>query len=178
MSEQQQEEYATSVQENIRELKREKEKLTSINVTLEDFFRGYNVVPLLVGTMLGTALTYIVKDFSDDIVGPLLRTFIFHNSTYITIAGTQFNIERIVSNIVFAFLSIIVLYGFLILFLRKNIQITILNNKNDEIDKQNTLLNTSRYQQTSIRLLSRMNKLLQQNIPIKNELNKLSKLNK
>jgi large-conductance mechanosensitive channel len=175
MTEQQQEEYASLVQENIRELKNDKEKLTSINVTIDDFFRGYNVVPLLVGTMIGTALVYIVKNFSDDIIGPLLHTFIFNNTTYIKLGETQFNIEHIVSNCVFAILSIVVLYLFLILFLKKNIQITILNQKNDEINKQNTLLNTSRYQQSSITLLSKIKKLLEEDSIDKNKSEKYIK---
>lgn len=174
MTDQQQEEYSASVQENIRELKKDKEKLTDIQVTLDDFFRGYNVVPLLVGTMIGTALVYIVKSLSDEIIGPLLHTFILSDITTVELIGTKFNVANIISAIVFVILSVAVLYAFLILFLRQNIQITILNQKNDEIDKQNALLNTSRYQRSNIRLLSQIKKLLAENA-IKYSENKLIK---
>jgi len=155
-----QEDYNTSIQENIRELIKEKYQLHNYSITLEDFLDSNNITALIVGTMIGFALTYIVKDISVDILGPIMHRFLFEKTDYIELFGTQFNIEHIISNLVFAILTVIVLYVFLIIFLRTTITTTALNKKNVDIDQQTTLLKTSMYQENSIKLMSQMNELL------------------
>lgn len=157
-----QEEYNKYIYKNIEELNEQKKQLDNYTITLKDFLDSNNVVALIVGSMIGVALTYIVKDFSYDVIGPIMNKFVFKNSTHMEFLGINFNIERIISNIIFVIITFITLYLFVIIFLRDNITTISLQKKNSDINNQKNILNTSLYQEKNIKLLSEIKQSLNQ----------------
>ena len=107
-----QEEFVEQTRKELRELHIEKKNLSNTNITLYDYAHNYRIIDFIFGTMIGFSITYIIKDISVDIVSPILKYLIFKDIETITVGGVVFNLERIVANIIFAAIVILILLIF------------------------------------------------------------------
>lgn len=114
-------------------------------ITIYDFAKDYRLVEYTVSVIIGISITYIVRDISTNIIGPIISTAVFHNHEIITLFGIEFNIEKIIEGIIFAILSLSILYFIIKYILRDIVENTIVENRNKD-------LSTRLYQQKNILL--------------------------
>lgn len=101
--------------------------------TIYDFAKNYRIIEFTIGAFLGLSITYITRDISFNILNPIISTSFFYGNDKINLFGIEFNVEKILAGIIFAFLSLIILY-FMIRYVFGNIsERIIMENKNAEL---------------------------------------------
>jgi large-conductance mechanosensitive channel len=136
-----------SLQEAIDSLEKQKRSNETSGITIYDFAKNYRVIEYAVGTIVGLSLTYIIRDVSFDIINPIIKGTILKSSDTVTIFGINFNIDSILSNIIFAVLSIVTLYIIITYFIKDIATNIIVENKNLDVS-------TREYQLQNIALLA------------------------
>lgn len=154
-----QEIYIKDLKNNLNDLYNEKSELNKSNLTLYDYAYNYNVIDFILGTIIGISITYIIKDISNDIIGPILKYTVFKNNETIEINGIVFNIEKIVGNLIFAILAILILY-LLFKLLNSITAKIVVENKNITINVEKKQLVDALYQSENIKLLNEINNKL------------------
>lgn len=124
-------------------LLKEKENQKSNIYSAYDFVKNYRVIDFTISAILGFSLTIILKNISDDIINPIIQEKIFGNNDYVKIVGINFNIEKIVANLIFIILVICIVYFIFNYFLR-NISGKIIN------DYENDIINLRKFESSSL----------------------------
>lgn len=112
-------------------------------ITIYDFAKDYRLVEYTIAVIIGISITYIIRDISINIINPIISSTIFYNHEIVKLFGIEFNIEKIIEGIIFALLSLAILY-FLIRYIFKDV------GENIIIENRYKDLNNRLYQQQNL----------------------------
>lgn len=122
-------------------------------ITIYDFFKSYRVIEFTIAAVVGISLTYIIRDLSLNVINPIIKNLLFKNNEYFTAFGVQFDIEKILTNIIFAVLSIIILYLIIVYFVKDIANKIIIENRALEASNLEYQLESIKLQEATIKLL-------------------------
>lgn len=128
----------------------------SHNLSIYNFAKSYRLIDYIVGAIIGLSITYILKGLSDDIINPIITTLIFHNQDFFIVHGIKFNVEKIVSNMVFVILFLLIMYILLKYFFSNLVFDVITENNNVNVATQLSQLQNKIYESESLQILNRI----------------------
>lgn len=119
-----------------------------------DFIQKYDILNFFSGTLIAFATVNILRDISIDIINPIIVQKFIGPQKIINIKGVDFNIDKILSNVIFTIIIIISLY-FIFSTFHQNHQKMITESKHKENMEQ-------QYYVENLQIQHKNNALLQQ----------------
>lgn len=132
----------------------------SYDFGLSSFIINFNILDTAVGTIVGFALSGIIKDFVTYAILPVVKHVFFRNPHSFYIRGIKFDVEKIVDNIIYFVIILVILYLFLKLVLG-GLTGQIIKNREQNVANQKRLnQKMERFYERNIEILEKIEKNL------------------